>query len=51
MLEIAYEDLIPGLRGFVVDDYIVFYIRAGDGIEVLRVISGYRDLRSVFEVD
>jgi toxin ParE1/3/4 len=47
----SYEDLIPGLRGFVVDNYIVFYIRAGDGIEVLRVISGYRDLRSVFEVD
>jgi toxin ParE1/3/4 len=47
----SYEDLIPGLRGFVVGDYIVFYVRAGDGIEVLRVISGYRDLRSVFEMD
>jgi toxin ParE1/3/4 len=47
----SYEDLIPGLRGFVVDDYIVFYIRVGDGIEVLRVISGYRDLRSVFDGD
>jgi toxin ParE1/3/4 len=47
----SYDDLISGLRGFVVDDYIVFYIRSGDGIEVLRVISGYRDLRSVFEVD
>jgi toxin ParE1/3/4 len=47
----SYEDLIPGLRGFVVDDYIVFYIRVGDGIEILRVISGYRDLRSVFDSD
>jgi toxin ParE1/3/4 len=47
----SYDDLIPGLRGFMVDDYIVFYIRVGDGIEVLRVISGYRDLRSVFESD
>jgi toxin ParE1/3/4 len=47
----SYEDLIPGLRGFIVDDYIVFYVRNGDGIEILRVISGYRDLRSVFEQD
>ena len=47
----SYNDLIPGLREFMVDDYIVFYIRVGDGIEVLRVISGYRDLRSVFEAD
>ena len=47
----SYEDLIPGLRGFVVDNYIVFYIRAGAGIEILRVINGYRDLRSVFELD
>lgn len=47
----AYEDLIPGMRGFVVDDYLVFYVVIGGGIQVLRVISGYRDLRSVFEVD
>lgn len=40
-----------GLRGFMVDDYIVFYIRVGDCIDVLRVISGYGDLRSVFESD
>jgi toxin ParE1/3/4 len=47
----SYDDLIPGLRGFVIDNYIVFYIRTDAGIEILRVISGYRDLRSVFEVD
>jgi toxin ParE1/3/4 len=47
----SYEDLIPDLRGFVVDNYIVFYIRTSDGIEILRVISGYRNLRSVFELD
>jgi toxin ParE1/3/4 len=47
----SYEDLIPGLRGFIVDDYIMFYVCDGDGIEILRVISGYRDLRSVFELD
>ncbi|MCY7406402.1 MAG: type II toxin-antitoxin system RelE/ParE family toxin [Alkalinema sp. CAN_BIN05] len=47
----AYEDLIPGMRGFVVNDYLVFYVAVGGRIQVLRVINGYRDLRSVFEVD
>lgn len=47
----SYDDLIPGLKGFVVDNYIVFYVRFGDGIEILRVISGYRDLKSIFEPD
>jgi toxin ParE1/3/4 len=45
----SYGDLIPGLRGYIVDDYIVFYIVVPTGIEILRVISGYRDLRSVFD--
>jgi len=55
----AYEDLIPGMRGVVVDDYLVFYVAMtsgrsstiAGGIQVLRVISGYRDLRSVFEME
>jgi toxin ParE1/3/4 len=47
----SYDDLIPGLKGFVVDNYIAFYIRSGEGIEILRVISGYRDLKSIFEPD
>jgi toxin ParE1/3/4 len=45
----SYDDLIPGLRGFVIDDYIVFYVRVEDGIQILRVISGYRDLKSIFD--
>jgi toxin ParE1/3/4 len=43
-----YEKLAPGLRGFTVDDYIIFYYPREDGIDVSRVISGYRDLESLF---
>ena len=43
-----YEKLASGLRGFTVDDYIIFYYPREDGIDVTRVISGYRDLESLF---
>jgi toxin ParE1/3/4 len=44
----SYEKLAPGLRGFTVDDYIIFYYPREDGIDVTRVISGYRDLEALF---
>lgn len=43
-----YGKLAPGLRGFTVDDYIIFYYPKEDGIDVSRVISGYRDIESLF---
>jgi toxin ParE1/3/4 len=44
----TYSNLDPNLRGFVVDDYIVFYYPSSDGINIARVISGYRDLEDLF---
>ena len=44
----VYNRLAPGLRGAIVDDYIVFYYPREDGIDVARVTSGYRDLESLF---
>lgn len=44
----SYSKLSPGLRGFIVDDYILFYYPREDGIDVARVVSGYRDLESLF---
>jgi plasmid stabilization system protein ParE len=29
-------------------DYIVFYQVVEDDVEILRVVSGYRDLRGIF---
>ncbi|MGK7925440.1 MAG: type II toxin-antitoxin system RelE/ParE family toxin [Spirulina sp.] len=43
-----YEQLVPRLRGFVINDYIVFYYPQEEGIEVVKVASGYRDLESLF---
>ncbi|HEV3026169.1 MAG TPA: type II toxin-antitoxin system RelE/ParE family toxin, partial [Planctomycetota bacterium] len=37
------EDLASGIRSFRVDKYIIFYRAAKSGIEVARVLSGYRD--------
>ncbi|MDF5732088.1 MAG: type II toxin-antitoxin system RelE/ParE family toxin [Rhizonema sp. PD38] len=44
----SYGRLVPNLRGFVVDDYIIFYYPREDGISVTRAASGYRDLESLF---
>ncbi|MDZ8221695.1 MULTISPECIES: type II toxin-antitoxin system RelE/ParE family toxin [unclassified Nostoc] len=43
-----YSIIVPNLRGFVVDNYIIFYYPREDGISVARVASGYRDLESLF---
>ena len=37
------QDLAPDLRSFPVKRYVVFYRPTSDGIEVVRVLSGYRD--------
>jgi toxin ParE1/3/4 len=40
--------LAQGLRGLPVDDYIILYREADDGIEVVRVLHGARDIESLF---
>jgi toxin ParE1/3/4 len=47
----SYSRLAPNLRGFVVEDYIIFYYSREDGINIARVVSGYRDLESLFLAD
>ena len=42
------DALLPGLRFLVVDKYVLFYIALDDGIEVVRVLHGARDLESLF---
>lgn len=43
-----YSQLSLSLRWFIVDDYIIFYYSREDGIDIARVVSGYRDLESLF---
>ena len=42
-------DLSPELRGFPVGNYLVFYRPAEDGIEVIRVIHGARNIPELFD--
>ncbi len=44
-----YSWIESDLRGFIVDDYIVFYYPREDGIDIVRVASGKRDLKALFE--
>lgn len=43
------SELAELLRSFPVDDYLIFYRPIEGGIEVLRVVSGYRDLEALFQ--
>ncbi|MGL5940032.1 MAG: type II toxin-antitoxin system RelE/ParE family toxin [Waterburya sp.] len=47
----SYSKLSVNLRGFVVEDYVVFYYPREDGIDIVRIVSGYRDLESLFLED
>ena len=42
------DELAPNVRSFPIDDYLIFYRAIEEGVEVLRVVSGYRDLRVLF---
>jgi len=42
------DELYPSLRSFPVDDYLIFYCLIEGGIEIQRVVSGYRDLDELF---
>src|SRR4051794_38870792 len=44
----ARDELAPGLRSFPVGNYIIAYRRINDGIEVVRVLHGARELRRIF---
>jgi toxin ParE1/3/4 len=43
------EDIGPGLRCFRVDKFVVIYRPREDGIVVILVTHGHRDLRTVVE--
>lgn len=41
------EEFGVGVRSFLVGQYLIFYRAIDDGIELLRVLHGARDLRQV----
>jgi toxin ParE1/3/4 len=42
------EDLAEHLRQFTVAKYVIFYKPDGDGVRIMRVIHGHRDIPTVF---
>ena len=43
------DELAPGLRSFSVGSYVVFYRTMHDGVEIIRVLHGARDIISHLE--
>lgn len=44
----AREELARGIRSFPVGSHVIFYRVSKSGIEVVRVLSGYRDIEALF---
>jgi toxin ParE1/3/4 len=42
------DELYRGLRSVPLEDYLLFYRLVPEGIEVMRVVRGYRDLEALF---
>lgn len=42
-----WDNLNPPLRSFPIDDYLIFYRLIEGGIEIVRLVSGYRDLETL----
>ena len=42
------EELMPGLRSLPIGSYLVFYLPIEDGIEIVRVLPGMRDIDALF---
>lgn len=45
------DQLEPGLRSFPIENYLIFYRPIANGVEIIRVVSGYRDLEAIFSTD
>jgi toxin ParE1/3/4 len=43
------EELAPRLRSFAVGNYVIFYRVIENGVEIVRVLHGARDLQPIFE--
>ncbi len=43
------EELSPGLRSLVFESYVIFYHAMPNGVAVVRVLHGMRDIESIFD--
>lgn len=45
---VSRKELMPALRSLAVGNYLVFYLPIENGIEVVRVLPGMRDIETIF---
>lgn len=45
----SYKHIKDYLRGIPLDNYIIFYRVLDDSIEIMHVVSGYRDFKLLFD--
>jgi toxin ParE1/3/4 len=45
------NEILPGLRSLSMDSYLILYTATGTRVDILRVVSGYRDLSDLFTDD
>jgi toxin ParE1/3/4 len=45
------EALAPSLRSFPFGRYVIFYVPIDDGIDLVRVLHGARDVNAIFSED
>jgi len=48
MMGRARGELAPGVRSFPFGRYVIFYVPLDDGIDLVRVLHGARDIDAVF---
>ena len=48
MMGRARDELASGVRSFPFGRYVVFYVPLDDGIDVVRVLHGSRDIDAIF---
>ncbi len=42
------DEILLDIRTISLDNYLIIYLPIGDNIEILRIVSGYRDLSKLF---
>lgn len=50
LMGVSREELAPSLRSVAVGNYTIFYMPAVDGVVIVRVLQGMRDIESIFSL-
>jgi toxin ParE1/3/4 len=48
LMGVSREELLPFLRSHAVGNYVIFYLPIEDGIDIVRVLPGMRDIDALF---